>query len=103
MKYKGYVGVVSFDADKMVFHGEVIGINDVIKFQAKSAEELKKEFEISIDEYLKVCKQQGKKPGKPYSGNFQLRIKAALHAKLALQAKLKGVSLNSYINEKLQD
>ena len=36
------------------------------------------------------------------AGNIHLRISAELHAKLATQAKLNGVSLNNYINEKLQ-
>jgi predicted HicB family RNase H-like nuclease len=32
MKYKGYTGVVEYDDDAHMFHGEVIGLKDVITF-----------------------------------------------------------------------
>lgn len=102
LKYKDYIGIVHFDDEAMLFHGEVIGIRDVITFRGTTPEEIKKEFETSVDGYLEWCKELGEAPEKPYSGNIHLRMNAELHAKLAAQAKLNGVSLNNYINEKLQ-
>ncbi len=32
LKYKGYTGVVQFDDEAMIFHGEVVGLRDVITF-----------------------------------------------------------------------
>jgi predicted HicB family RNase H-like nuclease len=46
-------------------------------------------------------KTEGEKPEKTFSGTFNLRIPPALHAKLAFQAKMMGLSLNSYVTEKL--
>ena len=37
--YKGYGATVSFDEDALLFHGDVLGIRDVITFQARTAEE----------------------------------------------------------------
>jgi predicted HicB family RNase H-like nuclease len=102
LKYKGYTGVVQFDDEAMIFHGEVIGIRDVITFRGTTPEEIKKEFERSIDGYIDWCKELGQEPEKPYSGNIHLRLQPDLHAKLAAEAKVSGMSLNRYINQTLK-
>jgi len=66
MKYKGYEGVVKFDEEAGVFHGEVVDTRDVITFQGASVEELQKAFRDLIDDYLTFCKERGEKPDKPY-------------------------------------
>ena len=102
LKYKGYMGVVQFDDEAMIFHGEVVGLRDVITFRGKTPKEIKKEFEKSIDGYLLWCEELGQEPEHPFSGNIHLRLKADLHARLASEAKLQGISLNNYINKTLQ-
>jgi predicted HicB family RNase H-like nuclease len=102
MKYKGYTGIVQFDDEAMIFHGEVAGIRDVITFRGGTPEEIKKEFEVSIDGYIDWCHELGQEPEKPFSGNIHLRLKPDLHAKLSIEAKSQGVSLNYYINSTLQ-
>jgi len=102
LKYKGYTGVVQFDDEAMIFHGEVIGLRDVITFRGTTPKEIKEEFERSIDGYLDWCNELGQEPEKPFSGNIHLRLKPDLHAKLAVEAKICGVSLNSYINQTLK-
>jgi predicted HicB family RNase H-like nuclease len=52
MKYEGYFGEVTYDDEAKIFHGEVIGLKDIITFQAKSVDELKKAFQDSINDYL---------------------------------------------------
>ena len=98
LNYKGYVGVVEFDDDAGEFYGEVINTNSVITFKGKSVSELKKEFELSVDEYLSFCQEKGIKPEKPYSGKFVLRTDPQVHGNLVIHAKRKGVSLNTYVN-----
>ena len=39
-----------------------------------SATQLRKEFEFSVDDYLKVCEERGRTPDKPFSGKIPLRI-----------------------------
>lgn len=65
LKYNGYVGVVQFDDEAMLFHGEVVGLRDVITFQGITPEEIKTEFKTSIDGYLDWCKELGQEPDKP--------------------------------------
>ena len=101
MKYKGYFGKVEYDSDAKIFHGEVIGLKDVITFQAKTVDKLKKAFKDSINDYLEWCAERGEKPEKTYSGRIHVRMKPDLHAHLALEAAKQGLSLNDLINAKL--
>lgn len=102
MKYKGYTGIVKFDDEAMIFHGEVAGLRDVITFRGSTPKEIKKEFETSVDGYLDWCQELGQAPEKPFSGDIHLRVQPELHAKLAVEAKLHGISLNHYIQSTLQ-
>ena len=102
MKYKGYIGHVEYDDENKIFHGEVVGLSDVITFQGRSVDELEQAFRDSVDDYLAWCKERGEKPEKTFSGTFNLRIPPELHAKLAFQAKNIGISLNSYVTEQLR-
>lgn len=102
MKYKGYIGHVEYDDDAKIFHGEVVGLKDVITFQGTSVEELEDAFKDSIDDYLAWCKKRGERPEKAFSGTFNLRIPPDLHAELAIKAKTMGTSLNTYITQTLR-
>ncbi len=101
MKYKGYIGHVEYDEKAKIFHGEVVGLRDIITFQGKTVEELEQAFNDSVNDYLALCKERGEKPEKTFSGTFNLRIPPELHAKLSLHAKAEGMSLNSYITQTL--
>jgi predicted HicB family RNase H-like nuclease len=70
MKYKGYVGMVTFDDEAGIFHGEVINTRDVITFQGTCVEELRQAFIDSIDDYLAFCAERGEEPEKPFSGHL---------------------------------
>ncbi len=52
LKYKGYTGHVEFGDEAGIFHGEVPDVRDVITFQGKDVEEIKKAFRDSIVDYL---------------------------------------------------
>jgi predicted HicB family RNase H-like nuclease len=101
MRYKGYIGNVTYDADAKVFHGEVIGLKDVITFQGTAVDELEKAFHDSVDDYLVWCKERGDKPEKTFSGKLNLRMPSELHAQLVVDAAKRDMSLNDFINEKL--
>lgn len=101
MKYKGYIGQVVYDDKAKLFHGDVIGLKDVITFQGTTVKEIEKAFKDSVDDYLEWCEQRGEKPEKTFSGNIRLRMDPNLHAQLALEATKYGISLNALINEKL--
>ena len=101
LKYKGYTGYVEFDAEAGIFHGEVLDLKDIITFQGKSVEEIKRAFRDSIDDYLEFCKERNEKADKPFSGRLMVRLPPLLHRKVFVSAKREGKSLNQWIAEKL--
>ncbi len=58
MRYKGYFGQVTYDDEHKIFHGEVVGLKDLITFQGATVKELEKAFRDSINDYLTWCKEQ---------------------------------------------
>lgn len=61
-EYMGFKATFKFDSSGNVYHGEVVGIRDVIFFEAESLEQLEREFRTSIDDYLRVCAERGRAP-----------------------------------------
>lgn len=102
MEYKGYLGAVEYDDDAGIFHGEVINLRDVITFQGETVLDLRAAFQDSVDDYLAFCQERGEEPEKPYSGTFTVRIPPVLHRDVALQARLRNKSLNSWVMELLE-
>ncbi|MCE0522339.1 MAG: type II toxin-antitoxin system HicB family antitoxin [Methylacidiphilales bacterium] len=102
LKYKGYAGQVSFDAEAKIFHGEVLGLKDVITFQGTTVKELERAFRDSIEDYLEFCAKRGEKPEKPCSGKFVVRLSPALHSRVIIEARQEGVSLNRFVEESLE-
>jgi predicted HicB family RNase H-like nuclease len=96
LTYKGYVGFVEFDDEAEIFHGEVLNTRDVITFQGKSIDDIKKSFHESVDVYLKYCKKKGREPNKPFSGKFVVRLSPQEHLDIYLAAKRSGLSLNRW-------
>jgi predicted HicB family RNase H-like nuclease len=102
MTYKGYYGVVQYDDEAKIFHGEVINTRTVITFQGTTVDEIETAFRDSVDDYLDWCKERNKDPEKPFSGRFVLRLSPDLHRKLNLKAKMSNTSLNSFIVQTLE-
>ena len=103
MKYKGYTAKIEYDSEALLFHGEVVGIDAVITFQARDAVTLKSEFETSVQDYLDWCQERGKEPNKPFSGNFPIRSTPEIHKKAVEAAEAQGMSLNEWLNLQLQN
>ncbi len=101
IQYKGYAGKVEFDDEADIFHGEVIGLKDVITFQGRTVDEIKQAFHDSVDDYLNFCEQLGQLPEKPFTGKFMLRISPDLHRKIYVAAKQSGESINGWLNDQL--
>ena len=103
INYNGYIGQIEYDADNHIFTGSVINTRTVITFQGSTVDEIEKEFKASIDDYLEWCKEDGIEPEKPYSGNFTIRFTPELHQKLAVAAKILGMSINGFVEKSVKD
>ena len=103
MNYKGYTGKIEYDDDAKCFYGEILGLRDVITFKGTSVKELQKSFKESIDEYISFCERMGKTPDTPASGRLVLRVPPEVHSRAAINAKSKGMSLNSWVVEAVKE
>lgn len=102
MTYKGYSARIEFDSEDRIFVGHVVGIRDIISFHGTTVDELSKSFHEAVDDYLEACEKLGQSPNKPYSGKLMLRIPPELHAAVAVEAELKGKSINQWASETLE-
>ena len=103
MEYNGYYGVVEYDADAKIFHGDIINTKDIITFQGTTVTEIEQAFKDSIDEYLAWCEAEGAKPEQPYSGICNVRLPPELYTQTALMAQKLRMPFNSFVEKALTD
>ncbi|AFL80447.1 protein encoded in hypervariable junctions of pilus gene clusters [Aequorivita sublithincola DSM 14238] len=98
LKHKGYIRTVEYSAEDKCLYGKVIGINDLVNYEAQSVEDLTNSFNEAVEDYLKTCKQLGKEPDKYFKGVFNVRAGSTRHRKLAIIADKKKMKLNELVN-----
>jgi predicted HicB family RNase H-like nuclease len=103
MEYNGYIGIVEYDSDARIFHGDIVNTKDVITFQGTTVEEIERAFKDSVDDYINWCKSEGVAPEKPYSGKFNLRLSPELHKEIAITARRMNLSINNFVEKALKD
>jgi predicted HicB family RNase H-like nuclease len=101
LEYKGYLGTVEFSAEDNCLFGKIIGINDLISYEAQEVSELKEGFEEAVNDYLETCKELGKQPTKTFKGVFNVRTTTSTHRNLVLLAARKNMKLNELASKAL--
>lgn len=101
MTYKGYVGTYELDTDDEVFYGKLVGINQLVTFEATTAHDLKQAFYDSVDDYLAFCAEQNITPDKPFKGSFNVRINSELHRRAVMASR--HSSLNAFVSEAIAE
>lgn len=102
MTSDGYVARVELDEEAGLFHGEVINTRDVLTFQGRTLDELRAAFADTIADYAEWCRERGKEPERPYSGNFTVRVSPELHRRIAAAAARDGKSVNAFVVSALE-
>ena len=103
MEYKNYLGSVEFSEADRLFYGKVQGVNALISYEGKTAEELLGDFHEAVDDYLSLCRAEGKEPESAYAGSFNVHISPELHRQAAACALSKSISLNSLVETALRE
>lgn len=103
LEYKGYKGSVEFSREDKLLIGKVLFIDSLLMYEAEGANEIELAFRRTVDAYIEHCKASGKEPNKSYSGNFNIRIKPALHKVCAETAIRQGITLNQLCNVALEE
>lgn len=96
-EYKNYIGSCNISVEDNCLWGKIEFISDIVTYEAKTVDELKKEFELAVESYLETCKAGGITPKKTCKGSFNIRIGSELHQKALMAASKTGKSLNDYI------
>lgn len=97
LTYKDYTGSVEYSHDDRCFFGKIEFINDLITFEATNVDELERNFQEAVEDYILTCKQLGRAPQKQFTGVFNIRPGVELHMAAARRAMEVGISLNAYI------
>jgi predicted HicB family RNase H-like nuclease len=64
LEYKGFVGSVEFSNEDNCLFGEILGISDLVTYEAKDVGGLKAAFHDMGEDYIKTCEMVGKDPEK---------------------------------------
>ena len=102
MTIGGQKAVISYDPDIEMFRGEFAGLNGGADFYAADIAGLRHEGEISLKVFLEECARRQIDPYRNYSGKFVLRLSPHAHAAAARAAAAKGVSLNQWACDVLE-
>ena len=73
--------------------------NDLISYEGETVEELKKDFERAVENYLASCEDRGVKPRKPFSGKLNLRMSSEPHGRVAAIAANTGTTINDMYSQ----
>jgi len=101
MEIDGYKALIQFDPEIEMFRGEFVELNGGADFYATTIEGLHEEGRKSLEIFLEMCREDGVKPRKEYSGRFNLRVPPELHADITVAAAAAGKSLNQWVAETL--
>jgi len=102
MHYKNYIGSVNYDDREELLYGKIEAIDDLVTYEGKDVEGLKKAFQEAVEDYLQLCCEVGKTPGKSYKGSLNVRLSEKLHRQAAMKAAEKGITLNQLIRESVE-
>lgn len=97
LTYKDYYGTVSYNAEDEVLYGKIIGINDLVTYEAESTAALKSAFQEAVEDYIMTCKAVSKTPQKTFKGSFNVRIPSELHKEASFIASQRQISLNDLV------
>jgi predicted HicB family RNase H-like nuclease len=102
LRYEDFIGSVHFSAEDECFFGKIEGIDDLVTFEGRDVDELKRSFREAVEDYIGLCGKAGKPLFKSYAGTFNIRMPAELHQKAARKSALLGISLNQLVQRAVE-
>ncbi len=105
LKYKGFIGSIEVELQNNTLYGKILGLDKktLITYEGNTLEELKKDFKEAVNDYIELCKEESRPLKKSYSGSFNVRIPMEVHAQIAEISQEKGISMNAFISQTLQN
>lgn len=103
MEHEGYYGSVHYSDEDRVFYGKLENIGGLISYEGRDVDSLRSAFIEAVDDYLELCREQGREPERPFKGSFSVRVGSEIHRQTALAAKKRGMTLNAFVTEALKE
>lgn len=105
MEYKGYIAVIGYDDSTDLLHGHVINAASypIVNFMASDVEGLKREFKISIDDYLSWCEEDGVEPTEPFPGKLELALYHELYQRIGMAAAKEGLEIDEWVVDAIEE
>lgn len=103
MSYRGYKGTIEYSLEDNVLYGEVLGIRSLLSYEGNTLQELKDDFEDTIDDYFEYCKNHNMTPEKPYKQNIVINLEPDLQEKLYLYSELRDEDISDSINRAIRN
>jgi len=94
IRYGDYTAVMEVDEVAGNIFGHTIGMADEVTFQGGTVAEAEEAFHRAVDFYLECCARDGRVPGRPFTGEFRVRITPGQHRALVHVAQRLGIGLN---------
>jgi len=89
LHHKGYNGSVEYSEEDECLCGKILGLkNSLILYEGNSLDELKADFEESVDNYLERCMRKGTEPENPYNGMLNICISSSVEIEKKQPKKL---------------
>jgi len=86
----------------IILRRKIEGIDDLVTFEGKGVDELIKAFRGEVDDYIELCKEEGKEPLRSYKGSFNVRVSPEIHRRAVESATKKGLSLNQLVQKAIE-
>lgn len=102
LEYNGYIGSIDYSDEDEIFHGRLEFIRDLVTYEGADAKSLKQAFRDAVDDYLELCREEGRKPDEPLKGSFNVRPGRDLHRRAMIYARRKGLNLNAVVSDALR-
>jgi predicted HicB family RNase H-like nuclease len=102
LTYRNFIGSVHFSAEDECFFGRIEGVDDLVTFEGRDVDALKRSFREAVEDYIQLCRKAGKLFQKSYRGTFNIRMTAELHQKAARKSALLGISLNQLVQRAVE-
>ena len=94
-----YEVVVVYDEENAEFFGSVTGGRDGITFIGSTPAQVKEEFRISFDDYLKICAERGRTPDETFTGAMEVIVVAEVNRATDAAAEPGGMTLDEWLGE----
>ena len=101
-EHEGYIGSIEHNDEDEVFHGRLEFIRDLVTYVGVDARSLRQAFREAVDDYLALCREEGRSPGTPLKGGFNVRRGRDLHRRAMILARRKGLNQNTLVSDALR-